>query len=423
MKILFLAHRTPYPPNKGDKIRSFHLLSQLARAHDVTLLYFVDDPQDLNHTSILQSLCRGKVFPVRMNRCWAMCRAFLSLVRGRSFSEGFYAAKSFQRAVDDALRDGPFDAVFIFSSAMASFAKNIKARIRIVDFVDVDSDKWGQLAEVMTFPLSILYRIEQRRLLRFEVEISHWPTWNLFVSLADAELFKNQGGMGNIEVLPNGTDLELRRLPLDQMPFHGVGIHGTEEFDGPKLIFIGTMNYYPNVDAVHYFVKQIFPLIRQKFPRAVFEVVGRYPPRSVRRLSKLDGVRVLGEVPDIRSFLIRADISVAPMRIARGVQTKVLEAMGMGVPVVATQAATQGIDVCDGQEVLTGRSPVEFASQVTKLLSDAELRKSITKKAWNKMKQVYNWEVSGAKLERLLNSAPVKQSPESKDAEVSMSQG
>jgi glycosyltransferase involved in cell wall biosynthesis len=204
------------------------------------------------------------------------------------------------------------------------------------------------------------------------------------------------------------------------MPFHGPSSRRTAKSADPKIIFVGTMNYHPNVDAVRYFVEQIFPLVRLKFPRAVFEIVGRDPPKAITRLKRLDGVTVIGEVPDIRAFLIRADVSVAPMRIARGVQNKVLEAMAMGVPVVGTPAAIQGIEVHDGQEVLVGNDPEEFARQVIRLLSDAELRKTITKRAWMKMKQLYNWESVGARLEALLNAEPVTEARGAGDSEVSI---
>jgi sugar transferase (PEP-CTERM/EpsH1 system associated) len=405
MKILFLAHRTPYPPNKGDKIRSFHLLSQLAKRHDVTLLYWLDDPKDLSHTASLQALCRGKVFPVRMRRVSAMARAVLSLLQGRSFSEGFYRAEVFQRALDEALRAGPFDAVFAFSSAIAPYCATIDAKTKIVDFVDVDSDKWGQLGRTARFPLSTLYRIEESRLSRLEAQISAWASRSLFVSAADAALFKQRGGRGKIEVLPNGTDLDLRRLPREPMPFHDLHGRNVAKDSDAKLIFVGTMNYQPNADAVQYFVEQIFPKIRESFPSAVFEVVGRQPPKAVTRLQNHPGVRIVGEVPDVRSYLLRADVSVAPMRIARGVQNKVLEAMAMGVPVVATGAAIQGIEVADGQEVLVGENPEEFSRQVVRLLTDAELRKTIIKKASSKMAQTYNWELVGARLEECLSAA------------------
>lgn len=405
MRILFLAHRTPYPPNKGEKIRAFNLLSHLAKSHEVTLVYWVDAIEDLAHAPFLRSLCRGPVVPVRLNRTLALTGAVRSLLQGGSLTEGYYGAKAYKNAVDNALRRGRFDAVLAFSSSVATYAEAIDCDTKIVDFVDVDSDKWGQLAKVSAFPLSILYKLEQKRLSKFETQISTWSTVNMFVSAAEAELYRQLGGQGEIAVLPMCTELEVRRLPLDQVPYQGTAPGGVKQYDEARLIFVGTLNYYPNIDAVIYFTQQIFPLIRQKFPRAVFEIVGRNPPKSVTALGRIDGVRVLGEVPDVRSYLVRADVSVAPLRIARGVQSKVLEAMGMGVPVVATPSAIQGIDVANGQELLVGQTPEEFAACVIKLLNDAELRKTITRKAWNRMKQLYNPEVIGTHLERILSAA------------------
>lgn len=422
MRILFLAHRTPYPPNKGEKIRAFHLLSHLAKSHEVTLLYWVDDPDDLNHTPLLRSLCRGRVIPIRLNRSLAMLRALLSLLTGRSLTEGFYGSKLFERELNDVLSGQTFDAAFVFSSAVALYAKNLDCVTKIVDFVDVDSDKWGQLARVSSFPRSFLFRVEQQRLSRFEISISKWSSVSLFVSKAEAELFKQIGGKGRIEFLSNGTDLELRRLPLEHIPFHVGGANCVRQPNAPTLVFVGTMDYYPNIDAVRFFVEEIFPLIRQKFSRASFEIVGRRPTKSVQRLNKIDGIRVVGEVSDVRSHLVRADLSVAPMRIARGVQNKVLEAMAVGVPVVATPLAIEGIEVRDGEDVLVASSREEFAAQVTRLLTDSELRRALTKKAWNKMNQFYNWDLIGAKLEKLLFTAPSVKSIEPANAEISIAQ-
>ena len=406
MKILFLAHRTPYPPNKGEKIRAFHFLLQLAKSHEVTVVYWVDDLRDLNHTEFLRSLCRGQVFPVRLNRLGAMWRAFLSLVSGRSFTEGFYGGSPFQRTVDQALRSGPFDAIFVFSSAVASFAENIPSKCKIIDFVDVDSDKWGQLAEASPFPFSWLYRREQRCLSRFEIAVSSWASKSLFVSPAEAELFRRNGGVGVIDYLSNGTAIDLSRLPLERVSGHAPNLDRSVSSNGPKLIFVGTMDYYPNVDAVRYFAQEIFPLIRQKIPDATFEIVGRYPTKAVRRLGRIDGVRVVGEVSEVRSFLIQADVSVAPMRIARGVQNKVLEALALGVPVVATPLAIEGIEVRNEAEVLIGTDRYEFARQVVRLIRDADLRNGMTQRARDRMNQYYSWDAIGAKLERLLGSVP-----------------
>jgi sugar transferase (PEP-CTERM/EpsH1 system associated) len=402
MKILFLAHRTPYPPDKGDKIRSFHLLSHLAQKHDVALVYFVDDPRDQAHAANLNSLCKGKAIAVRLHRWWGKCRALWSLLIGRSFTEGFYDSRAFRLAVDNLVGTGPFDAVFAFSSGVAPYAARISAHSKIVDFVDVDSDKWGQMAKSSRFALSWLYRLEQKRLSRLETAVSAWAGYSLFVSQTEVDLFRAQGGRGTIEVLPNGTELELRRLPRDPIATLSNGLNENSA-RSVKIIFVGTMDYYPNVDAVQYFAQEIFPRIREKFPLAVFQIVGRSPAPAVRRLGTIDGVQVVGEVSDVRAYLVGADVSVAPMRIARGVPNKVLEAMGMGIPVVATTAAIRGIDVVGGEEILIGNSSEEFAAQVVTLLSDHQVRRAVTKRAWKKMQRAYNWEAIGARLEILLH--------------------
>lgn len=423
MKILFLSHRTPYPPNKGEKIRAFHVLSNLVKHHDVTLVYWVDDPSDFAHTSFLRSLCRGQVVPLRLNRFRAKCRALFSLLRGRSFSEGYYSSRAFQSAVRRVCSGGGFDVVYAFSSSVAFYARKIESKVKIVDFVDVDSDKWGQLAEVSTFPLSILYRLEQKRLLGYELEVSRWADRSVFISATEAQLFKAKGGAGTIDVLPSGMELELRRLPRDQVPFCSLGGPNGGTTPMIKVIFVGTMNYYPNVDAASYFAKEIFPLIRQQFPKAEFIIVGRSPAKAVRQLKNIDGVFVVGEVRDTRPYLLSADVSVAPMRLARGVQYKVLEAMAMGIPVVATAAAIQGIDVRGEEELLVGNSAEGFAAQVIRLLSDAELRKTITKRAWNKMHQLYSWDAIGAKLEAFLTPVPKRSLKDVDHAAISFKQG
>src|ERR1044071_8374512 len=402
MKILFLAHRTPYPPDKGDKIRSFHLLSHLAQKHDVTLVYFVDDPRDRAHAANLNSLCKGKAIPVRLHRWRGKCRALRSLLFGRSFTEGFYDSRTFRLAVDMLLGTGPFDAVFAFSSGVAPYAARISAHSKIVDFVDVDSDKWGQMATTSRFPLSWLYGLERKRLSRLEIAVSAWAGCSLFVSQTEADLFRAQGGRGRIEVLPNGTQLELRRLPRDPIATPSNGLN-EDSARSVKILFVGTMNYYPNLDAVQYFAQEIFPRIRERFPLAVFQIVGRSPAPAVRRLGAIDGVQVVGEVSDVRAYLVGADVSVAPMRIARGVPNKVLEAMGMGIPVVASTAAIRGIDVVSGEEILIGNSSEEFAAQVVTLLSDHQVRRAVTKRAWKKMQRAYNWEAIGERLETLLH--------------------
>jgi sugar transferase (PEP-CTERM/EpsH1 system associated) len=402
MKILFLAHRTPYPPDKGDKIRSFHLLSQLAKRHTVSLAYWVDDPKDLNRTTVLSRICRGKVVPVPLNPLQAKGRALWSLVNGYSFSEGYYYASRFQRVVDTLIHDERPDVIYVFSSAMARYVEGIQKTPTIVDFVDVDSDKWQQLSQFARFPLSRIYRLEQARLAKFEIAISRWARYSLFVSEVEADLFRGMGGKGNIVAVPNGVESDFRRLPVREELKPDKRRTVQKSSRSIHILFVGTMNYFPNCDAVLYFAREIFPHIRTILPQVVFDIVGRLPPRSVRRLGSTDGIRVHGEVEEIQPFLAQADVSIAPMRIARGVPNKILEAMAVGVPVVATTEAVKGISVRDGEDVLLGDSPENFAAQVIRLFSDSHLRTQITKRARQRVQEVYNWKKIGNQLDDLI---------------------
>jgi sugar transferase (PEP-CTERM/EpsH1 system associated) len=396
MKILFLAHRTPYPPNKGEKIRAYHVLIELVKRHSVSMAYWVDNSQDIQHVSVLRKLCQGSVVPVYLKPHIATIRGMKTVFHGRSFSEGYFYSPQFQSVVDRLIKSEQYDVVYAFSSVMAQFIMGMHDIGTIVDFVDVDSDKWGQLAQFKGLPVSMLYRREQEYLRRYETRLSQWARWNLFVSQAEADLFKSVGGAGSVGVLPNGVESDIRRLPLRDA--RCVGMRENRPNKPIRLIFVGTMNYYPNTDAVLYFVKDILPLIRKKYPQAIFEVVGRFPPRSVRKLDGLGHVRVVGEVGDVRSYLVQADVSVAPMRIARGVQNKVLEAMAVGIPVVTTSHGVKGIQVVKGDEVLIGDNPEEFASQVVRVLSDSRLYGRLVSKARNRVLESYSWKTIGVQL-------------------------
>jgi sugar transferase (PEP-CTERM/EpsH1 system associated) len=368
----------------------------------VSLACWLDDPKDVDHTHVLGRICRGSVVAVPMNPTRAKARALWALTKGSSFSQGYYYSSQFQSVVDGLVDKERPDVIYVFSSPMAQYVKGAASTTpTIVDFVDVDSEKWRELARLSKFPLSEIYRLEHPRLAQFEIEISRWARRSLFVSKAEADLFRARGGQGTILALPNGVELALQRLQTadDLRP----GQRTVETTSRPiHILFVGTMNYFPNTDAVLYFAREIFPQIRSRFPQAVFDIVGRLPPRSVRRLGAIHGIQVHGEVEETRSFLVQADVSIAPMRIARGVPNKILEAMAVGVPVVATTEAVKGICVTDGEEALLADTPEAFAAQMIRLLSDRYLRSQITKRARQRVQEMYNWKTIGNQLADLV---------------------
>jgi polysaccharide biosynthesis protein PslH len=404
MKILYLAHRTPYPPNKGEKIRSYHILSSLAETHEVSLVYWVDEPEDMKHRPVLAEICRGRVVPVALVPLKAKLRGLAALVAGRSFSEGYFFSRKFQCEVNSLLQQERFDSIYVFSSPMAQYVKSFSQIPTAMDFVDLDSEKWGQLAHFKKFPLSWLFLLEKERLARYEIDVCQRVRWSLFVSDAEADLFRAMGGNGKIVTLPNGVDTDLLRLPIVRED--KTGKVGWQSGLRPvRLVFAGTMNYFPNIDAACYFVHEIFPLIERHYPNAILDIVGRSPSRAVRKLGRRSGVRVLGEVENVRPHLLHADVSIAPMRIARGVQNKILEAMAMGIPVVTTSQAAAGINVKAGEEVLVGDTPEAFARQVLQLLRDRKLSYQIARRARDRVVQFYDWNRIGRQIENLMAEA------------------
>lgn len=363
-ELLFLAHRIPYPPNKGDKIRSYHLLKHLAQRYRVHLGCFVDDAEDWQYTARLQAICGETFFaPLRPRR--AKLKSLAGLVRGVPLTLPYYAHAGMRRWVTQMLATRGIARVLVFSAAMGQYVPLAHALRTVVDFVDVDSDKWTQYAASKPWPLSWLYRREGRTLLAWERDLAARADAALFVSAAEARHFSQlaPASAAHIDWFNNGVDFGYfspqRNYP-DPYPAGSL-----------PLVFTGAMDYWPNVDAVVWFAQAIFPAVRARYPQAQFVIVGGRPSQVVRDLAQLPGVTVTGRVDDVRPWLRHARMAVAPLRIARGVQNKVLEAMAMALPVVASPQALEGIQAEVGRDLLVADSAVQFAEQVMALLGGA----------------------------------------------------
>lgn len=359
--LLFLAHRIPYPPNKGDKIRSYHLLKALSARYRVHLGCFIDDPEDAvwlpNLEALTESVCAIPIRPAV--RKLASLAAITS--RG-SMSARFYANKVLADYVAERLPD--VERVLVFSSPMMQFlpADIGSSKTCLADYVDVDSLKWRQYAARKPFPVSWLYRLESRRLARDERIWAARARRVSFVSEDEAELFQNAGAPQGVEVLaiPNGVDA----TSFDPRIEHP----DPKPSSGPRVVFVGAMDYWANVDAVKWFVETCWPRILAKVPEAQFQIVGRHPTNEVQRLAG-PKVLVTGGVEDVRAWVAHADVVVAPLRIARGIQNKVLEAMAMARPIVATPEALEGIRLPeDLNKSMRAKDPDAFAAKVCEVL-------------------------------------------------------
>jgi sugar transferase (PEP-CTERM/EpsH1 system associated) len=362
--LLFLAHRLPYPPNKGDKIRSFHLLKCLANHYRVFLGAFVDAPEDMQLVGALREFCEGlKV--LRLRPGLAKLASLGGLLQGEALTVPYYRRRELADWVDRTIVGGGIRRALVFSSGMAPYllgARHSGLR-RVIDFVDVDSDKWAQYAGTTSVATRWIYRREAVQLLALERRIAAEFDASVFVSAAEAELFRKLApeSADKVSFAYNGVDT-LFFDPGLSMP--------TPYAEGEcPLVFTGAMDYWPNVDAVCWFAEQILPLVRRRLPDAVFYAVGARPAPTVQRLARITGVRVTGQVADVRPYLRHAAAVVAPLRIARGIQNKVLEGMAMAKPTVVTPAALEGIAAVPDEEVLLASDADQFADRVVAAVS------------------------------------------------------
>lgn len=408
MKILYLAHRIPYPPDKGDKIRSFNEIRYLSGSHEIDLACLVDDPADMQYESHLKRYC-NKVFLEPLNTTHAKLRGIAGALIGKPLSVGYFYSRSVQRTIDQWLSSAHYDGVICFSSPMAEYIFRSKSADRtrlIMDFCDVDSDKWAQYAKRSSFPQSLVYASERRRLARYERIVADSFHHSVFVSEKEAGLFKsNNPAVNNISVIPNGVDHHYFN-PDISYPFRD-GSSGSPHSGGasdrsPILVFTGAMDYYANEDGVRWFCKEVLPRIRSKIPGVRFLIVGRNPPQQILDLEDGLSIQVTGYVEDIRPYYSEADVCVVPLRIARGVQNKLLEAMAMGKAIVATSNATQGMDAMPEEHFLLSDRDEEFAEAIVTLIGDEDRRKRLGTRARNYVNANYRWSVKMRLLDNLI---------------------
>ena len=403
MNILYLAHRLPFPPNKGDKLRSYHQLTHLARNHLVSCACFVDTPEDVSLAEQLETHCH-QFRAVRLNPIRARARGLLGMVRGRTITESYYDHAEMWRTLRAWLAVRTFDVVVAFSSSMSPYALAVPAKRRVLDLCDLDSEKWRDYAKASRGLSRLFYQIEARRLARRERVWVRSFDATLLITEQEAKPLRPDVEQDRIHIMANG-------VTIPDSPVVGTG--DAEESSGRQhtVGFIGAMDYRPNVDAVCWFVKSCWAAIRRSQPNVVFRIVGRSPHRRVRALSRVPGVEVVGSVVDIAPEVRSFDVSVAPLRIARGLQNKVLEAMAYAKPVVLTSGAAAGIGGAHGREYLIADEAATFTDQVLLLLHDASERRRLGDSARRFVQDGYNWDEHLRRFELVVTGAVERSAP------------
>ena len=388
MRILYLCHRIPYPPDKGEKIRALHQLRALTASHEVDLYTLADDPSDLQFRSELLQYCRT-VIVASMNARVKKLRALPHLLGHGPLTLPYFYSSVLAKEVRKALTSRSYDRIFVFCSSMFQYVESVEDVPILLDLQDVDSDKWFQYADYCRFPHSWVYRREGKTLQNYERWICEKASVVTVLTEREARVLRDLTGQAKIEIVPNGVDTE-----------YFSPTNGARADSPPTMVFTGAMDYFPNVEAVRFFALSVFPAVRRSFPDARFVIVGGRPSRRVRALERIPGVTVTGRVPDIRPYLEQARLFVAPLSLATGIQNKILEALAMALPVLAMPRPVQGISPMVARYIDVAESPDEWIRKTLEHLTHGKTLAAKAAEARSKLITEYDW---GNSLNRLLS--------------------
>lgn len=391
MRIFFVCRRVPFPPERGDKIATFNEIRHLSKKHEVHVFCLGDGAEDLDNIPGLRHYAKS-VTAVPVTAWMIKWRALKALVAGKSLSVAALNEAKLHAAIQQKFAELGPDLIIVYSCNVAQFAEHFPGVPRIMQFGDLDSLKWRQYATRSWIPLRWIYTLEEQRFLAYERYIARSFSHSLVHTEIERRDFERLIPGVPVTLVGNGVDLDY---------FRSAG----ERKRPASIVFTGVMDYRPNVDAVIWFCNEILPIVQAEIPEANFIICGNRPTAAVRSLARQRGVSVTGWVADTRPYLDRADVFVAPLRMARGVQNKVLEALAMGLPCVASIAAWSGTVIPNGLGILATDDPREFAGHVVRLLRDADWRAEMARQARGAAEANYQWETQMAGLDRIVAAA------------------
>jgi len=378
MRVMLVCHRFPYPPARGGKIRPFHILKHLGRDHEVTVASHYRSAQEEIEGEGLKAHCH-RILVEPIHPVAAKLRMAGNLLRRVPSSMGYFRSPQLERRIREELASRAYDLILVHCSSVAPYVEDAKGIRKILDFGDMDSQKWLAYAKVHRFPLSLGYWIEGTKLQRAEEEMARRFDACTCTTRAETETLIGYGTGVPADWFPNGVDLDYFQP-------------STEPYDPETICFVGRMDYYPNSQCMIDFCARTLPLLRARRPGTRLLIVGADPSRSVRRLATIPGVTVTGQVKDVRPYVRRAALSVAPLAIARGTQNKILESLAMGVPVVCSHVAAGGVDCVAGEHLLAASTAEETADAVLRLLEDPAERRRFAEAGRARMNSHHTWE-------------------------------
>lgn len=387
MRILFVSQRVPYPPDRGDRITTYHEIRILARRHEVHVASLSDSEEEAAGVEELRKICKG--VDVAILPPWrSKAQAALMAASPLPATLPYYFSPALAAKVAYRVATAGIDLIHAFSSSTAQYVDAFAHLPRVMQFADLDSIKWRQMAKMGKPPMAWVHAAEAVRLLWYERSIAH--RYDRCLVVTEEERQEMIGWIPHVRsaVAENGVDIEYFA------PRPG-------EAEEDHLVFVGVMDYFPNEEGMEFFCTEVLPLIQARRPGCRITIVGSRPTEKVLALGERPGVTVTGRVEDVRDFMAKASVAVVPLRLARGVQNKVLEAMAMGMPVVASEAAFRGVRARAGEHALVADEPGQMADHVVSLLEDAARRRAIGDGAREIMVEEYSWEAQVAKLETI----------------------
>jgi len=388
MKILYVCHRFPYPPKRGGKIRPFNMIRHLSARHEVTVASLARSDPEANEAQGIAPYCHRFVIGQVSNPVQAL-RMVARLPALTPSSMGYFYSPDLARRIHAMLAEVRFDLIFVHCSSVAQYVENVRSIPKILDFGDMDSQKWFEYAQAKPFPISLGYRLEGWKMERAEKILARKFDLCTATTRAEWETLEGYGTGVPTDWFPNGVDHDYFK-PSD------------EPYAPETISFIGRMDYYPNQECMFDFCRNTLPLLQARRPGAKLVIVGADPTPAVRRLGELPGVTVTGSVPDVRPFVRRSVAMIAPLNIARGTQNKILEAMAMGVPVITSRIAAGGVDALDHQHFVVCDSREDYLQAIARLMGDATERNRLAVAGRERMLTHHAWDKSMQRLDRII---------------------
>jgi sugar transferase (PEP-CTERM/EpsH1 system associated) len=388
MNILYVCHRFPFPPKRGGKIRPFNMIRHFSTSHRVTVASLVRSKSEAEEGSGIAPHC-VRFEMGRVNDSVQALRMVARLPTAVPSSLGYFYSAPLARRIREMLARERFDLIFVHCSSVAQYVEQVTDVPKILDFGDMDSQKWLEYARYKPFPLSLGYALEGRKLEREERRLARRFDVCTATTRGEWETLERYRTAVSTDWFPNGVDSDLFKP-------------GEEPYDPDTLVFVGRMDYYPNQECMFDFCGNVLPRLQAKRPTLKLLIVGADPPPSVQKLAELPGVTVTGSVPDVRPYARSAALMVAPLNIARGTQNKILEGMAMGLPVVTSRVAAEGVDAQADAHFRVATTPDEYVSEIMRIIDDPAERDRLARAGRARMLSHHSWPASMQRLDGIV---------------------